>query len=326
MSEESALHRLSIVIPVYRGERTLRPLVEELASFIQEQHVDGMSWLVAEVVAVWDGATNDSARVMQELAEQYPFFRSVWLSRNYGQHPATLAGMASTSASWVVTMDEDGMHDPADLASLLRMAVTADMDLVYAQPRNKPAHGWFRNTASAIVKWLLRSVLGNAAVGRFTSFRLIRGDIARSLAAYCGHGVFLDVALSWVVGSVGHCPVDYRRREERSSGYSLRSLMSHFWRLLITSGTRPLRAITLLGALAILVAILLAAYAVWIKIEQGVSVQGWTSIVVAMAFFPGCILFALGLIAEYLAVAVGIVMGKPLYLTVARPRRFHKAG
>jgi undecaprenyl-phosphate 4-deoxy-4-formamido-L-arabinose transferase len=52
-----------------------------------------------------------------------------------------------------------------------------------------------------------------------------------------------------------------------------------------------------------------------------VPVQGWASILIIVAFFSGCILTALGVIAEYLAVTMGIVMGKPLYVVVTKPTR-----
>jgi len=43
--------------------------------------------------------------------------------------------------------------------------------------------------------------------------------------------------------------------------------------------------------------------------------------VIVVSFFSGSILMALGVIAEYLAVTMGIVMGKPLYVVSSRPTR-----
>ena len=93
-------------------------------------------------------------------------------------------------------------------------------------------------------------------------------------------------------------------------------------RLIITSGTKPLRAIAIVGLLAIVVGAVLSAYAIWEKMAHAVPVEGWTSLVILISFFSGITLFSLGIIAEYLAVALGIVMGKPLYLTTSKPVRF----
>ncbi|TSC80450.1 MAG: hypothetical protein G01um101425_104 [Candidatus Peregrinibacteria bacterium Gr01-1014_25] len=322
MTADSVLH-VSVVIPVYRGERTLERVVGELLALTEPTPVDGMTYRIDEIVLVHDGAMDDSARVMQHLALAHPCTRVIWLTRNFGQHAATLAGMAATTAPWVATIDEDGQQDPRDIGALLAGAIKADLPLAYAAPVNASGHGLFRNALSGIVHWLFIHPLGNRHIGVFNSFRVIDGEIARSLAAYCSHSVFLDAALSWVVHGAVHVPVRLREQETRPSGYSLRSLSNHFLRLLITTGTRPLRFIASLGLLSILVAVGLTAYAIWVKFfsqTQPVSAQGWTSLVIVISFFSGCILFALGVIAEYLAVALGIVMGKPLYLVSSRPR------
>jgi hypothetical protein len=105
-------HEISVVIPVYQGEMTLPHLVRELALLAEVNYSsDAYPFVVREVLLVSDRGPDDSPRVMRELAEQYPMVRLVWLSRNYGQHAATLAGMASSGYEWIVTLDEDGQHN-----------------------------------------------------------------------------------------------------------------------------------------------------------------------------------------------------------------------
>lgn len=314
------MHLITIVIPVYRGAQTLPALLDEIKPFTQATAMkNGESFRVAEVILVHDGAVDDSATVMQRLASELSFVTPIWLSRNFGQHPATLAGMAASSSAWVVTMDEDGQHDPRDIEGLLTHATATRAQLVYGIGRNAAPHGVLRNAASRTAKWVSASVLGLRELGRFSSFRLINGEIARSLAAYAGHNTYLDVAFSWVVGRVEVCPVTLRSEGNKVSGYNLSRLLSHFGRLVLTSGTRPLRMVSLLGTLAILISLALGAYAVWIKLAHSVPVQGWTSLVVLVSFFGGCTLFALGVIAEYLGMALSMAIGKPPYLVVARP-------
>lgn len=322
----AAFHSLAIVVPVFQGERTLGPLLAEIAPLTATSSTAaGRRFRVTEVFLVHDGARDRSDEVMRGLAARYPFVQLVWLSRNYGQHAATLAGMAGTSADWVVTVDEDGQQDPADIPLLLDCALAAGAQIAYAQPRNAPPHGWLRNRLSAAVKWLFVSLLGNRQFGRFNSYRLIEGQIARGIAAYCGERVYLDVALSWVVARSAHCPLTLRRERERPSGYSLHRLLSHFWQLVLTSGTRPLRLISALGVLVVVAGFATSAYVMYQKLTYGVPVQGWTSILVVVSISSGLILFALGIIAEYLGIAVSMAMGKPLYLIVSDPNaRTHR--
>lgn len=314
--------RISIVIPVYAAERTLPTLIEEIVPLTEPQTSPaGHPYVISEVLLVHDCGPDRSDLTLESLAAKYPFAQAIWLSRNYGQHAATMAGMASATGDWVVTMDEDGQQNPADIGSMLDHAMAASLQLVYAQPTNPPPHGWLRNLFSGTAKAISARLLGNRSLGRFNSFRLISGEIARTLAAYCGNGVYLDVGLFWIAGRIGHCPVRLRNELDRPSGYSYFKLLGHFWNLILTTGTRPLRLITIMGGLSMVFAIGIAVFAIYQKYTNQVPVQGWASTVTVVAFFSGGILTALGVIAEYMAVTMGIVMGKPLYVVSSRPTR-----
>lgn len=321
MHQNNTITTVSVVIPVYKGEATLEPLVDEIAILASPTTTPhGHCFRVTEVILVHDGAVDDSQRVMEALGKKYSFVRLVWLARNFGQHPATLAGAACTTSEWVVTLDEDGDHNPADIGRFLDKAMETGAQLVYGLPTNPPPHGWLRNVMSAVTKRLfVRLLVGNSAVGRFHSFRLINGEIARSLAAYCGYNVYLDIALSWGVARSAHCPIILRNPFERSSGYNFRRLFSHFWRLVLTSGTRPLRFVSLLGLGSILFGISFSGYTLWQYFAGSVPIQGYTTLVILLCLFSGATLFSLGIVAEYLGAALSVAMGRPLYMVVSRP-------
>jgi len=320
--DKQHLHRVSLVVPVYRGAATLPTLANEVEPFTSPQSTpSGNRFVICEVLLVHDCGPDRSDLAIEQLSTQYTFVQPVWLSRNYGQHAATLAGMASATGDWVATIDEDGQQDPADIGVMLDCAIEQSLQLVYAQPTNPPPHGWLRNFFSRTAKTISTKLLGNSAIGRFNSFRLVDGEIARTLAAYCGNGVYLDVGLFWVTGRIGHCPVRLRNELDRPSGYSYFRLFGHFWNLILTTGTRPLRLITIMGFLSMIMAVAISAWALYGKLYGSVPVQGWASMLIVVAFFSGSILTALGVIAEYLAVTMGIVMGKPLYVVSTKPTR-----
>ena len=320
---EAAPHLISVVVPVYQGERTLGPLVAEIAGLTHPQRSpQGHLFRVGEVILVHDGAIDRSDYVMEALADRYAFVKLIWLARNFGQHPATLAGIASTTSEWVITIDEDGDQNPSDIGRFLDRALEEGAQLVYALPTNAPPHGWLRNLMSSLTKRLLVYVfVSNAAIGRFHSFRMIHGEIARSLAAYCGHNIYLDVALSWVVAHSTHCPVQLRGDHQRNSGYNYRRLASHFWRLVLTSGTKPLRVMSFFGLAALLAGLVMSVFVFWEWLSGNIPIQGWTSLAIMVCMFGGGILFSLGVIAEYLGMVLSSAVGKPLYVVVSRPQR-----
>lgn len=320
--DESILHRISVVIPVYRGESTLPTIVAEIAELTCERMTPGgRRAIVTEVLLAHDCGPDRSDKTLEALATQYSFVIPVWLTRNYGQHAATMAGMSSATGDWVVTLDEDGQQNPEDILLMLDAAVEGDLQLVYAQPVNPPPHGWLRNLFSRTAKAISTRMLGNKSIGKFNSFRLIDGELARTLAAYCGNGVYLDVGLFWITARIGHCKVTLRDELDRPSGYSYFKLLGHFWGLILTTGTRPLRLITIVGMGSMLLAFAIAVFALYGKYVGNVPIQGWASLVVVVSFFSGTILAALGVISEYMAVTMGIAMGKPLYVVSSKPVR-----
>jgi hypothetical protein len=229
-----------------------------------------------------------------------------------------MAGMSSTSADWIVTMDEDGQHDPAAMGRMLDAALATQSPLVYAKPVNEAPHSIFRNVASRTAHRAAR-MMGAGDLRDFHSYRLVLGEVGRGLAAYCGESVYLDVALTWVVHRTATCPVAMRAERSAESGYSFGRLASHFWRMALTSGTRPLRLVTVFGALLGAIAFALTGWVVWARFTNHVPVQGWTSVMVILLVTGGAILFSLGVLAEYLGVAARSAMGKPLYLVVTDP-------
>ena len=314
-------HRVSIVIPVYQGEHTLAALVDEIARLaVPTLTADGHEFQVTELLLVNDQGPDRSDEVIRELAAAHDFIRPVWLSRNFGQHPATLAGIASSSGDWIVTMDEDGQHDPADIADFLDVALSQGSQLVYADPVNKPPHNMLRNGSSRLAKWVFSTFLTGGSEGSFQSYRMVLGEIGRSVAAYAGSGVYLDVAMGWVAGPTASCPVTLRNEGERRSGYSTRRLLSHFWRLALSSGTHALRMVSALGVLFAVGGIAYAIYLVLVRFTSDTTPEGWTSTMVLVLVSTGVILFSLGVIAEYVGVAVNMAMGKPLYLIVGDPK------
>lgn len=314
-SEDRYVHTVSAVIPVYGGEHTLTGVVSELAAFHADQRSKGGTlYRVSQILLAYDHGRDRSDEVIRSLERQYPFVHGVWLTRNYGQHPATLAGISQSTGDWVVTMDEDGQHDPACIGDMLDRALDQQADVVYADPTNAAPHSFFRNITSWGAKFVARHLLGTNDAPKYQSFRLILGSVARTLATQSGNDTYLDVALGWIANRIATCPVALRSEGDHQSTYNLSRLLGHFWRMVFTSGTRPLRYISVIGALTSVVGIIWAIVLICIQLfSHAITVQGWTSLMVVVLIFSGLILLAIGVMAEYLGIIVHNAMGMPLY-------------
>ena len=110
--------RLSTVTPVYQGSDYLPDLVAELSALQARFAEQQMPIELIESIFVDDGSIDESSATLADLAGRYPWVRVVTLSRNYGQHSATIAGILHSSGDWVATLDEDLQHPPDRLPEL----------------------------------------------------------------------------------------------------------------------------------------------------------------------------------------------------------------
>jgi glycosyltransferase involved in cell wall biosynthesis len=311
---------VSVVIPVYRGEDTLPILLAELAQLSTPQQTPaGRSFVVSEALLVWDRGPGRSDEVIRQLQLTYPWVRPIWLSRNFGQHAATLAGMTSSGGDWIVTMDEDGQQDPTFIGAMLDAAYAEGAQLVYAKPVNPPPHGWLRNLGSRVAKAIFVRFLADQEFEAFNSYRLVLGEVGRSVAAYTGTGVYLDVALSWVVGDVTTCPVTVRTEGREAGNYNYSRLFSHFGRLVISSGTKPLIFVSFIGIAFVVLGGLAALWVAYERIVGDLPVSGWASMFIALMVVGGAVMLSLGIIAQYIGAATNMSLGKPLYVVVRDP-------
>jgi len=314
---------LCTVTPVYRGEKYLSALVEQLDQLRQSWDEQGAPICLLEAIFVDDGSVDSSATLLNKLAEQYPWVTPVTLSRNVGQHSATVAGICHSSADWVVTLDEDLQHRPDQIESLLARAIETGADVCYASP-NSPVHGGsWRDRASVWTKSVLARLADSPQIKAFNSFRLIRGSIARAAAASSSSQTYLDIAISWFTDAYASLPLDMedeRYTSGKSSGYGLTGLIRHARHLLVSSSLDIASKGLVVGIAAVVFAALVALIVVVQKLlyPESIDTVGWASLVAITSFFGGTVIALLCIAIEYLNVLVLNQLGKPTFFTVDR--------
>ena len=116
---------LSIVIPVYKSENSIGPLVNQLFEVISDTEL--------EVILVDDASDDDSAKVCKQMVYDFPGkVKFVQLARNFGEHNATMAGLSHTKGEYVLVMDDDFQNPPEAALALFQKIKSGDFDVVYS--------------------------------------------------------------------------------------------------------------------------------------------------------------------------------------------------
>lgn len=314
---------LSVVVPVYSGENYLRALVEEICKLQSEWEQKDAPVRLSELILVDDNAIDGSAALIDAIAAENQWVVSLHLSRNFGQHPATIAGILHTSGDWVVTLDEDLQHAPANIYDMLTRVAQERSDIVYGKAKHAVHESGFRDLSSRASKRIIEVLSGNKDISKASSFRLMRGVIARAAASVCAHDTYFDVALTWFSQRIE--VVQMSMKDERyittgKSSYNIKSLFSHGRRMLFSNQIRPLRMVGLFGVLAVVFAAMMALWILGVKLldPAAIDARGWVSLFLLTSFLGGTILFMISIVLEYMSVLVLRAHGKPLFFTIDR--------
>ena len=295
----------SVVIPVYRGEHTLEPLVERLATVLPtcaEEY---------EVVFVSDGTPDQSWNVIEVLTQKFSWVRGINLMRNFGQENATLCGIREACYEIIVTMDDDLQHDPADLPKLIAK-LNEGYDVVYGVPRVRNQI-WWKSILSAIVKWAISSVMGVSSIRDISAYKAFRAELKQAFNSITSHDVQIDVLLSWGATRFASVEIEESPRTVGTSNYNFTKLVKVSLLVLTNYTTFPLRVASIFGFLFTLVGFFVLLYVIGVYFTVG-SIPGFTFIISAVTIFSGVQLFALGIIGEYLARMFERSSGRPPYV------------
>ena len=295
MSELAAGSRgtLSVVVPVYCNEESLRPLFEELLGVERMLAERGVA---LELIFVDDGSLDRSWPVLRELKELRPATRLVKLTRNFGAVHASKTGFRYVTGDCFLILAAD-LQDPPEL-------------LVQAVDR------WLAGAPFVVC---VRAERHDGRLGRAFSwlhYRLLRlmvvpdyprGGFDLALMSHAMLPHMIDSAkhvntplFAWWLGFRPET-IQYvrRRRRHGRSRWTLRKRIDFFVDSLVGFSILPLRAMSALG---LLVAGASFGYGALIALNalRGLRpVPGFATLAVSVSFFSGLVLVMLGVIGEY---------------------------
>ena len=296
---------ISVVVPVFNGESSLRELVSRLQSVL---HAVSEKY---EVILVNDGSEDGSWEMITQLTAEYDWTCGIDLMRNYGQHNALLCGIRAAKHEIVVTLDDDLQHPPEEIPKLVQK-LAEGYDVVYGIPE-KRQHDLWRNLAALVTQWTLQSALGSKAPHGFSAFRALRTQTRDAFRHYHSPFVSIDVLLAWASTRFASIKVRHDTRQFGASTYTFRKLVSYALVIMTGFSTRPLRFASLAGFGFMIFGFFVLLYVLGRYFILGGSLPGFPFLASTIAIFSGVQLFALGVIGEYLAQMHFRTMDRPIY-------------
>jgi glycosyltransferase involved in cell wall biosynthesis len=205
---------LSVVVPLYNEEESLRPLYAAIVAGVEPL---GVSF---EIVFVDDGSRDGTVRIADEIARADSRVCLVKFRRNYGQTPAMAAGIAEARGEIIVTMDGDLQNDPADIGELLTR-IDEGNDIVVGWRHDRQDKLWTRKVPSRIANALIAKVTGVPIRDNGCSLKAYRACLIKQIPLYSEMHRFIPAMASIAGPKIAEIRVRHHARRFGQSKYGL---------------------------------------------------------------------------------------------------------
>lgn len=298
--------RISIVTPVYKAEKIIPELVKRIKSSVS---------LISEnfeIILVEDCGPDNSWKIISQECAIDTRVKGIKLSRNFGQHPAIMAGLKSVKGEWIVVMDCDLQDVPEEIGKLYEKALEG-YDYVVAR-RVQRKDSFFKRLSSkmfSIVFNYLSGIKTDKEVANFGIYHkkvidavLEMSDFIKSFPLFVNYVGFNGVGL----------PVNHSERLEGKSSYTIFKLFAFAFNSIIAFSNKPLMLFMRLGLLMTLFSFAIGLYFIYLYILGNIIVPGYASIIVSLFFLSGIIICAIGVVGVYLGKVFEQIKGRRPYI------------
>ena len=301
--------KVSVVVPVYNEEANIPELVPRLFAVLDTLERP------SEVICVDDGSRDRSLDVLRGLLDRYPDrLRVVELSRNFGQHPAILAGFAIAGGDVIVTIDADLQNPPEEIPKLLALA-DQGFDVV-GGVREVRRDSLFRRAASRIVNRVTTAITGIRMTDYGCMLRAYSREVIDLINRCEESSTFIPALAQTFSRRPAEVSVRHAERRAGASKYSLYRLLRLNFDLMTGFSVVPLQIFTLFGFLTASGGLVLGVYLLIRRfILLRASEADGVFTLFALAFVVmGVLMAGLGIVGEYVGRIYQEVRGRPRYL------------
>lgn len=306
---------VSIVVPVLNEKDAIGEFIAEIdKEILSGWHTEAVNHSPRfEIIFVDDGSDDHTNQVVSEFCRTDTRIKLIRLSRNFGKEAALSAGMRAASGDAVIPMDVD-LQDPPDLLRPMIDCWLRGAQIVNARRVDRSSDTVLKRSSSRafyrIINWLADQPI-TPDVG---DFRLLDRRAVDAVNQLGEHHRFNKGLFSWVGFRTETIEYSRPSRSVGESKWKISKLLGLAIDGIISSSTLPLRIWTAIGAMIACSAFGYALFLIISTVVWGVKTPGYASLMVAILFLNGLILFSLGLLGEYIGRIASQVRGRPLYI------------
>ena len=297
---------ISVLVPILNEEESLRELHARLRKTLDAL---GRTY---EIIYINDGSTDSTQEILEEFHSQDNHVRVVEFNRNYGQHMALFAGMERSQGEIVITIDADLQNPPEEIPRLVAQ-IDEGYEIVGTYRRQRQ-DSIFRILPSYIVNKITARLVGVKLRDWGCMLRAYRRDIVDSMNMCGESAAFIPALAATFARKVAEIEVAHEARKKGTTKYSLFRLLHLNFDLMTGFSLLPIQFIGFLGVAIALIGVVFAVFLFIRRLMVGPEVEGVFTLFAINFVFMGVMIFALGIIGEYIGRIYQQVRGRPRFI------------
>lgn len=300
--------RISVVSPVYKGERMVHELVTRVIENVSKITDD------FEIILVNDASPDLSWQMILKECAVDKRVKGINLSRNFGQHRAITAGLNYAKGDWVVVMDCDLQDRPEEIPNLYAKGIEG-YDVVQGE-RMERKDTFLKRLSSISFHYVFDWLTGIQTNNKIGNFGIYKQDVIQQILKMPERDRDFTFLTSYVGFKTIAVPIEHGARFEGKSSYNLSGLLKLAFDCIISNTNKPLKMMVVFGFVMSLLSLLMAIYNVIAYFCGFINVAGFTSTIFSIWFVGGLIMAQLGVVGLYIGKIFDQVKGRPLYIVM----------
>ena len=297
---------VSIVLPAYNEAAGLGTVIESIRTVVQD------TMMHYEIIIVDDGSSDKTYEEIKRFNTLDPNVKGIRLSRRFGKESALLVGLRAAVCGAVISMYADLQHPPELIPQMLEEWRNG-AQVVHGVKQDSKAAGAFTRLSAALFNKMI-SLTSELDMRGASDFKLLDRSVVRLIVDELPErGRFFRGLAGWVGFKQATVLFDVRKRDAGDGKWSGYALVDLALTAFTSFTSAPLRLVSILGVVTLILGILISAEALW-SWFRGYAVSGFVTIIITLLLIGSFIMISLGIIGEYIAKIFDEVKNRPSYL------------
>ncbi len=306
---------VSVIIPAYNEQENIEKTAQTIYKILSDNGTD------CEIIFVDDGSKDNTWELISRLSKENSSVRGLKFSRNFGKEGAIFAGLKACDGDCAVVIDCDLQHPPELIPQMLSLWEQG-FEVVEAVKASRGKEGFIYKTFAKTFYRLMKNS-ADVNLDRASDYKLMDRKVIDALNDMPERLTFFRALSSWVGFKTTQIEFNVAPRNAGTTKWNFKKLAKFAVNSITSFTNLPLQLITGMGIIFFIIAVIFGINTL-VQYFQGVSAQGFPTVILLVLISGAFIMIGLGIIGYYMAKIYEEIKFRPRYIVSIDTKKENK--